>query len=372
MLRRNILSGAICLAAVLAASPAFGFDMGESDISGAVYTMTNAAGPNNVVVYDRACDGSLKSPRMVPTMGTGSGAGLGSQGAVVLSPDNRWLLVVNAGSNDVSTFQLEGAALNFMGKFPSGGQKPISVTIHDRLVYVLNGGAPNSIAGFWLNEQGALIPIAGSVRSLSGAATNPAEVQFSPYGDLLLVTEKGTNIIDGFPVSSNGLTGPRVSNPSHGIEPFGFMFGRRNQVFVSEAFGGAPNGSAVSSYLAHPDGSLTVITGSAPTHQTAACWISVHNSGRLTYSTNTGSASVSGFYAGLDGTLALLTPSGRSGVTPPGSSPIDQGFSFDGRFLYVLTSTVPTITAFKLEPDGSLGSLEAVQAPMTASGLAVR
>lgn len=369
MLRRTILTGTLFLTAAALCVPAFSLDV---NVTGAVYTMTNAAGPNSVVVYNRSCDGTLKLAQQVPTRGTGAGAGLGSQSAVTLSDDGRWLLVVNAGSDDVTVFQLEGETLLFMGKFPSGGHKPISITIHDRLVYVLNAGVPNNIAGFWLSEDGTLSPVAGSVQPLSAGSTNPAEIQFSPYGDLLLVTEKGTNVIDGFPVAANGTTGLRVSTPSHGIEPFGFMFGRRNQVFVSEAFSGSPNASAVSSYVAHPDGSLTVVTGSAPTHQTAACWVAVHNSGRLTYSSNTGSGSVSGFGIGVTGNLSLLSPSGRSGVTPPGSSPIDDRFSPDGRFLYVLTSAVPGVTAFRLEGDGSLTSLQTVTAPPMAAGLAVR
>src|SRR5207302_11067647 len=112
-----------------------------------------------------------------------------------------------------------------------------------------------------LGEQGQLTPIADSTRSLSAAATAPAEVQFSPDGHLLVVTEKGTNLIDGFPVEDR-VPGTPVLTPAHGVEPFGFAFGERNQLFVSEAFPGISNGSALSSYVAEDDGTLELVTGS--------------------------------------------------------------------------------------------------------------
>src|SRR5205809_902440 len=266
MMRRMNVVGAVCLATAAWCVPAFGLD-DDDDVVGAVYTMTNAAGPNHVVVYHRLSDGTLKPAGMVPTGGNGAGAGLGSQGAIVLNHSNRWLLVVNAGSNDITVFEVEGEGLEFAGKFPSGGQMPISVTVHGRLVYVLNAGTPNNITGFLLSDGGKLIPIPGSTRALTAPATGPAQVQFSPDGDLLIVTEKSTSLIDAFPVGPNGLPGTRVSTMSHGLTPFGFAFGKRNQMFVSEAFGGAPNASAMSSYVAHDNGSLTLVTGSAPTHQ---------------------------------------------------------------------------------------------------------
>jgi len=370
MLRRTILSGAICLAAATLCVPAFGFD--DDDRGGAVYTTTNAAGPNSVVVYQRLSDGTLNPGGLVPTGGSGTGAGLGSQGAVVLSDSNRWLFVVNAGSDEITVFEVERDGLEFADKVSSGGHTPISVTVHGRLVYVLNAGTPNNITGFLLNSEGKLISIPGSTRTLSAPAVGPAQVQFSPDGDLLVVTEKGANLIDVFPVGPNGLPGTRVSTASHGTTPFGFAFGKRNQLLVSEAFGGAPNASAMSSYLAHDDGSLTLVTGSAPTNQSAACWVVVNNSGRLTYATNTGSSSITGFHVGPGGELAILNADGRTGVTPAGSAPIDEAFSNDGRFLYALTSTVAGISGFRVEHDGSLIPTGNVSAPATASGLAAR
>src|SRR6266851_1646592 len=351
--------------------PAYSQNQGNEDAVGAVYTMTNAAGPNSVVVYNRLSDGTLQPAGTVPTGGSGTGTGLGNQGAIRLDQSGRWLFVVNAGSNDISVFSVKTDELELKGRFPSGGTRPISLTVHGRMVYVLNAGTPNNITGFLLGEEGQLTPIADSTRSLSAAATNPAEVEFSPDGHLLVVTEKGANLIDGFPVEDRIPATP-VFTPSHGVEPFGFSFGERNQLFVSEAFPGVPNASALSSYVADDDGTLKLVTGSAPTHQTAACWAAVSKGGQFAYTSNAGSSSVTGFRIGANGELTILTANGRTGETRPGSGPLDSAFSNDGRFLYVFasigTSSRAGVIGFSVGSDGSLSPITDVAAPATANG----
>ena len=131
--------------------------VGIGSAPGAVFTETNSTSGNAVLVFHRAADGSLTAGGSVATGGTGSGAGLGSQGAVTLSDDGSWLLVVNAGSNDVSSFAVgPNGALTLRGRASSGGTMPISVTIHDDLVYVLNAGGAGNISGLRL----AVFPIA--------------------------------------------------------------------------------------------------------------------------------------------------------------------------------------------------------------------
>src|SRR5262245_34168610 len=260
-----------CVPALTAARPA--------DAPGAVYTMTNTV-PNAVVVYSRSADGSLTPEGQVLTGGNGTGIGLGNQGGVVLSQNKRWLFVVNAGSSHVSVFRVLSDGIVLTDVLPSGGTMPLSVTVHGKLVYVLNAGFPNNITGFELNSDGKLIPLPGSARPLSASMTGPAQIEFSPDGDALVVTEKNTNIIDVFPIDRNGIPEQRVGIASHGTTPFGFSFGLRDQILVSEAFGGAANASAVSSYTLNPAGTLTLVTGSAPTMQSAACWVVVTANGR--------------------------------------------------------------------------------------------
>ena len=57
--------------------------------SGAVYVLTNQAAGNGVAVYDRASNGALTLSGTYSTGGLGTGSGLGSTGALVLSPNAR-------------------------------------------------------------------------------------------------------------------------------------------------------------------------------------------------------------------------------------------------------------------------------------------
>src|SRR5262245_4031451 len=109
----------------------------QSDAPGAVYTMTNTV-LNAVVVYSRSAAGTLTPAGQFATGGSGTGSGLGNQNGVVLTRNNRWLLVVNAGSNQVSVFDVLSNGLELGDVVASGGNMPISVTAHGKLVYVLN------------------------------------------------------------------------------------------------------------------------------------------------------------------------------------------------------------------------------------------
>jgi 6-phosphogluconolactonase (cycloisomerase 2 family) len=335
--------------------------------------MTNSPLGNSVAVYHRFPDGSLAPAGLVPTGGTGTGSGLGNQGGLILSEQGNRLLAVNAGSNQVSVFAVAGGGLVLTDVEPSGGDTPASVTLHGDLVYVLNTGGVGNITGFKLSPDGRLAPLAGSTRPLSDSGTGPAQIAFSPSGDMLVVTEKATSRIDTYLVGEDGLAAGPNAQPSVGTTPFGFAFGKRDVLLVSEAFGGAPDASALSSYRLAADGSLQVISASVPTTETAACWVAVPNSGRLAFTSNTGSGSVSGFEVRPDGGLSRLDADGRTGVTGPNSSPIDMAFSRDSRFLYVLSAGTHAIAAFSLGPHGSLSPLGAVGGlPAGANGLAAR
>src|SRR5260370_23022790 len=72
------------------------------DNPGAVYAMTNTAAGNSILIFNRAANGALANAGSVATGGAGKGSGLGSQGALTLTPDQRWLLAVNAGTNDIT------------------------------------------------------------------------------------------------------------------------------------------------------------------------------------------------------------------------------------------------------------------------------
>jgi 6-phosphogluconolactonase (cycloisomerase 2 family) len=340
--------------------------------SGAVYSMTNQSTGNSVIVFHRAPDGTLSLAGSFSTGGNGVGTGvdpLGSQGAVVLDQSNRLLFAVNAGSNDVSVFAVDGDSLHLLDTVSSGGVRPISIAVHERLVYVLNAGTPN-IVGFaidpWTNH---LVPLWGSERSLTGgSAANPAEVSFSPSGSILMVTEKGTQTIDTYTVNADGSVSGPISNHSSGATPFGFEFTHHRLAIVSEA--GATS-NALSSYAAGDDGTLELITGSLQNTQHGVCWALVTGDGHYAYTVNAGSGTLSRYAVSPHGALTLLNPAVATFDT--GSTPTDPALSNDSEFLYVRDAGLDLVHGFRIESDGKLTPVGAVAGiPTGGQGLAAR
>jgi 6-phosphogluconolactonase len=331
-----------------------------------LYTMTNASDGNEVLTYSRhPATGALTFVGAVDTGGDGTGMGLGNQGGVILTEDRNFVLVVNAGSNTVSSLRVTGDGLVLVDAESSGGTMPVSITESGGLVYVVNAGGAGNISGLTLSNDGSLTPVARSTRPLSGAAAPaPAQIEFSPDGNWLVVTEKMTNIIDLYSVGSDGLASDPIENPSSGMTPFGFSFDGSGHLIVSEAFGGAAGASAVSSYAINPDGSLSVISASVPTTETAACWIAITKNGRFAYTTNTGSGTITGYAVGKPtATLTILDADGVTASTGAGTMPIDIVLSNDGRFAYVLNAGELTISAFAV--NAANGSLSAVGGGVT-------
>jgi 6-phosphogluconolactonase len=324
---------------------------------GAVYTLTNAAAGNGVAVFDRGRDGSLTPEGTVSTGGLGTGAGLGSQGALVLDRDR--LFAVNAGNNTISSLEVDGDEVELEDVASSRGVRPISLTVHGPLLYVLNAGdatTPANITGF-LVFRGELIPLPGSSRPLSAALPDPAQIEFTPDGRVLVVTEKATNRITTFRVFFGFASGPNAQ-PSAGQTPFGFAFDPRGRLIVSEAFGGAPDASVLSSYDVSRSGAVSVIDPNVATTETAACWVVVTKDGRFTYTTNTGSNSITGYAIGRDGDLTILDADGKTADT--GATPIDAALSKDSTFLYELSSGAGEIGGYAVNSDGSLDPLGTV------------
>jgi 6-phosphogluconolactonase (cycloisomerase 2 family) len=94
--------------------------------------------------------------------------------------------------------------------------------------------------------------------------------------------------------------------------------------------------------------------------------------GRLAFTTNTASGSVSAFAIGQDGSLSLLHAVAAN--TGAGSAPIDMARSRNGRFVYVLAPGAGgTVRPYSIETDGQLTGLGPVGGvPATAFGLAAR
>ncbi|MGO9178535.1 MAG: lactonase family protein [Candidatus Limnocylindrales bacterium] len=371
-MRRRLMAGLGVLIAVLAFSvPATAAAAGFGGV-GTVYTLTNSAttGTNAVLAYSRAADGSLSLLGTYGTGGTGTGVtsppvGLGSQGSVTLSADGRWLATVDAGSNDVALFAVApNGGLHLSSRVAAGGTDPISVTIHGWLVYVLDAGGNGNIAGF-ANLFGHLVALPGSVQPLSGAATSPEEIAFSPNGHVLVVTEKGAGDLVTYRVGFLGIAGAPTVYTSAGAAPYGFAFDNAGQLFVTEAAA-----SALSSYALSPAGVPSVISASINNGQVAACWVALTPDGRYAFTIDAHNAAISSYAIAPNGSLTLLN--GTAVLEAPSSIPfLDASVSGDGRFLYVVNVGHGTIDAFRVGPGASLSPIGSTSGlPAGAGGLA--
>jgi len=331
---------------------------------GAVYTLSNAPTGNAVIAFDRYADGTLVSDGVYPTGGLGTGAGLGSQGALAVAGNE--LFAVNAASDTISSFRIRHSGLELEATVPSGGDMPISVTVHDDTLYVLNAGGTGNISGFDVADH-QLTPIAGSTRALGAGSAGPAEVLFAPSGRALVVTEKGSSTIDTFAAGRDGVFGEAVVHPSAGGTPFGFDFDRRGHVLVSNASGSA------SSYALGRHDELSVISGAVSTNgQAAPCWLITSPNGRYAYTANAGSGTISGFSITPDGSLSLLDADGITADLGAGSHPLDESVSPDGAFLYNLTDGAHVISGFAVASDGHLTPTGVTTGiPVGAAGIVV-
>jgi 6-phosphogluconolactonase (cycloisomerase 2 family) len=314
-------------------------------------------------------------PYFVSTGGAGTGDGLGNQGALALSDDGTFLYAVNPGSDTITVFDLSQGAPRSVQVIGSQGKRPISLTTHGNRLFVLNAGGAvggaDSIAGFAIGAKGKLHPIPKSTRGLSADNTGPAQIGFNRHGNVLVVTEKSTNLLTSFTVNSHGIPSAPGFQASAGDTPFGFAFSPDGFLVVSEAFGGTPNASAASSYSVGDAGTLTVISPSVGTLETAACWIAITQNGAYAYTANTGSDTVSGYALGAGGELTLLDADGIAAETGP--APTDLAI-LGNRALFVLNSSDATLGVYAIDQGGGLEPLQLVGGlPRTGpTGLVVR
>lgn len=364
-------------------APDFALSQDHGSSTGAVYVQTNDASRNEVVAYRRAANGKLTVLGTYRTGGKGTGIPrLGSQGSVILSEDNRWLLVTNVGSDEISVFAVASDGLRLVAKTRSRGDMPFSLALRGSLLYVLNAGGAGNIAAFRLSRQGHLTHIPRSTRPLSGSVTgrrtapDPAQVSFSPDGGRLVVTEKATNIIDTYTLVGHGLArGPAV-HTSSGETPFGFAFRSDGIFVVTEAHNKAAGEASASAYDLR--GGFRAVSASVRDRQTDVCWAVITGNGKYAYVTNFGSGTLSSYRLAGNGDLTLLQA--VAARTARAQGPRDQDFSGDGRYLYVIDvgfadPSTRAVNAFRVERDGGLDKIGTFPLPAdfpAVAGLAAR
>jgi 6-phosphogluconolactonase (cycloisomerase 2 family) len=355
--RASLVAGTLALSVAGSLAGITGVSAAPS-VVGHVYVNDNTAGTNTIGAFNRMADGSLVAMPGSPFSagGAGTGASLGSQGSLQVSTDGRYLLAVDAGSNQISVLRIArngSLALVSSGPVASNGIEPVSIAVHENLVYVANEGdgataTGSNYTGFLLDPRGTLHPIPNSTIVLSPTAS-PGDVFFSPDGRHLVGTEVGPALIDSFDVVGGGLLALAPGSPfaAQGPGPFGSEFRPTNssQVFVSNAHGGTDAGT-VSAFDVTANGILTSVAGSPyADNQTAPCWVEISHDGQYLFTVNTGTPSISSYAIAADGTLTLIgsAPFANSAASP---KPFDARLDPSGKFLYVVESGADAVGVF--------------------------
>ncbi|MGH8961130.1 MAG: lactonase family protein [Jatrophihabitantaceae bacterium] len=363
--RLGALAAAATAATGLVAAPAIAHpapahhDRGQRGGVHALFVQTDETSGNHVAAYRQDADGTLTYQH---TYATGGDGGVlptsvidhtASQDAVTYDGRHHLLYVVNAGSNTVSVFGVDGTSLQLRQVVPSGGTFPVSVAVHGDVVYVLNAQQGGSIQGYLvLGSRLLRVPSWNRGLGLDATLTNftqtPGQVAFSPDGRQLLVTTKAnTNSIDVFGLSWWGAPSAlAVHNVRAGAVPFALTFDRRGEVIVADA-----GPAAVTTLTLQHDGTLTPVS-TVVTGQKGTCW--VIRDGRFLFTTNPGGPSVTSLELGRTGTPTVL----GSTTTDPGT--VDPAISRDGRYLYVETGAGGILDEFRVRHDGSLSPIGSV------------
>jgi 6-phosphogluconolactonase (cycloisomerase 2 family) len=357
-----LASGALGVA-VLAAAPA-AFASGQAaatTVAGhAVFVQTNDLAHNTIVAYARESDGHLTRVGEFATGGKGGVEqdvpldSLASQDSLTYDAAHRLLFAVNAGSNTVTSFAVDGARLSRLQTVPSGGVFPVSVSAaHDRL-FVLNAGATGNVTGYRINSAGRLAALPGASRNLGlnndprpEFITAPADITQTSDGHHVVVTTKANNDIDVFNVDG-GLSAP-IKNHAASQVPFAVSFDSAHRLVVANA-----GDSSVSTYTVNADGTLDTITAGVEDGQAALCWLV--GTGDTFFGGNAGNSTISAFAVDTDGNATLTgTPDGVVAHTGGGSGgTIDLAITSDQRFLYAENSFAGTVEAYQIQPDHTL------------------
>lgn len=341
-----------------------------SPVVGYTYVNDNTAGANTIAGFDRHADGSLTPIPGSPFTagGAGLGAGLASQGAIQVTSDGRYLLAVDAGSNQISALRITAGGVPVLVGQPvaSGGIRPVSVAVSRAgLVYVANqGNGGSGYSGFRLHFDGSITPIPGSTVTVPDGS-GLGDVFFNAAGNHLIGTRTGTSQIDSFDVLPGGrlLAAPGSPFTGQGLGQLGAEFSPVNpsQLFVSNAHNGTALGT-VSAYRDSLLGQLTPI-GSSPyaDGQTAPCWVEISHDGKYLFTVNTGSGNISSYSINPDGSLTLISSFAVNG----GGADIDARLSPDGHYLLVDGSGHNFVSVFAVN-GGNLTELPSSPTPLPA------
>jgi len=328
---------------------------------GAVYAGTNNAGPggNFVVGFKHLPGGVLVPLGAYETGGIGRASpspprlnSLISEDSIIAVED-QFLLVVNAGTNNVTCFRINpDFSLTRTDIEDSGGTAPISLAYRDGVVYVANADEDGMFAGP-ADQSGNITAMrldlsTGQLSAIPGVSVSlrgrPADVEITPDGHYLLVSSlnAGSSLLPSptaaevstFLIRSDGTLAATES-------------GTGQSTYVGNSEGrNLPNAIGIETYAA--EGRQFVIAAEART----ASPVGMPPASLAAIQTG----SVSTWEVNADGALLPRSQDFRLGPSM-NSGPIQAGFlaySPVYSVFWVSTSAGATISGYGLDQDGAI------------------
>jgi 6-phosphogluconolactonase (cycloisomerase 2 family) len=184
-----------------------------------IYVETNDSNQNAILAYVNNGDGQLQQLAGSPFITGGRGATSvflnNSDNEVIISNDHKFLLAVNAGSNNITVFNIhsDGTLSPVPGSpFPSGGGVPSSMAQYQQYIYVANKSGfieqnyhypPNYVA-LRLGSDGSLTIVPGARADVTqGSPCNVLIARNNPF----LFGAEFSNHISNYIINSNASLG---------------------------------------------------------------------------------------------------------------------------------------------------------------------
>ncbi len=338
-----------------------------------VYTNNDQTTANSVSAFSVDTNGALSEITGSPFTTGGAGHGLGLYSANRIVVVNNFLYASNAGSNDVSAFSIDagtGVLTAVSGSpFPTNAFDDtthsgisLAATPDGQFLYAGSTGFGGQITIFSLDSTGALTMVGSSPIAAGGAVYG---MKVSPDGKFLVVALFQTSQIAVFAIQSDGSL-QAVAN-----SPFTLSSDAATSVDINCAgdllFAGG-NSENIYAFNIASDGQLSAVTGSPfATGISSNQVVALSMDDSTLFSSNQGSNTVTAFTVNPDGSLTVpgTSAGAGSGAFYPGGLSVSE----DGLFLYAADTAVTGgfggISTFTLS-----GSSPVSFASLTSTGIA--
>jgi 6-phosphogluconolactonase (cycloisomerase 2 family) len=334
-----------------------------------VYTNDDIAGANTVSGFSVAPSGALTllSGSPFSTGGTGAGgAGFFASNRATVSTVGNFLFASNTASSDVSVFSINrrtGALTLAAGSpFATGGKGcfpcgiALSATPDGKFLMAANSGS-NNITVFRIASSGVLTPITGSP---FGALSFPDGIKVSPNGKFLAVAEPFPNQIEMFSIAANGSLTSLGAFPGTGATGSGVTgvdINCNSSLLYAGEYNATPPGyTLVDGYSISHAGTLTPLRGSpfepGVGLNSNVVLLGYGLGGKTLFVSNQNGPTITVFSVAPSGSLSLLHGSPfpmKSGALLPSGMATSQ----DGRLLYVANPT-GRVSVFRVSEWGAL------------------